>query len=274
MKVPGPIRQKNFRLTIEYDGTGYHGWQRQKEEPTIQAEIERVATRITGQPVSLTGSGRTDAGVHALGQVANFHCRTRLTPDELQRGLNSLLPGDIAIGRCEAVNDDFHARFDAIAKRYRYRILNQPVRSALERHRAWHLRASLDLAAMQAGSSRILGCHDFSAFEGAGSPRAHNVRRVSEAICRRGRSREICFEIEADGFLRYMVRNLVGTLVAVGRGQLTADDMAAILASRDRSRAAPTAPPQGLYLVGVQYGPNATSPAGQPDCMRPPAQTN
>ena len=117
MKVPGPIRQKNFRLTIEYDGTGYHGWQRQKEEPTIQAEIERVATRITGQPVSLTGSGRTDAGVHALGQVANFHCRTRLTPDELQRGLNSLLPGDIAIGRCEAVNDDFHARFDAIAKR-------------------------------------------------------------------------------------------------------------------------------------------------------------
>ncbi len=248
----------NFKLTIEYDGTRYSGWQRQANEPTIQAEIEKALSAMTRTAVTLHGAGRTDAGVHALGQVANVRCDTRLTPDQILKGLNSLLPPDIAVRECSRVQEDFHARFSAKRKTYRYRILNREVRSAVDRHFSWFIHTPLDLAAMQAAAGRLVGRRDFKAFESAGSPRAHTVRQVSAAEW--GHERESglsIFRIEADGFLRgmvrNMVRNIVGTLVAVGRGKLDPAGVEAILASRDRRQAGPTAPARGLFLVEVHY---------------------
>ena len=245
--------EKNFKLTIEYDGTAFHGWQTQKSEPTIQAAIENALATMTGQAVRLIGAGRTDAGVHALGQVANFRCDTRMDEAAMQRGLNSLLPPDIVIRRCRQAAPSFHARFDAKSKRYRYTILNQPVPAAIGRQYVWHLRPQLDTAAMRAGLESIIGRHDFSAFEGAGSPRQHSIRTVMAAEIAAPAPCRMEISIEAEGFLRYMVRNIVGTLVAVGSGKMAISDVGAILASGDRSRAAPTAPPQGLCLLEVTY---------------------
>lgn len=245
--------RKNFKLTIEYDGSRYHGWQRQPENPSIQAEIEKALAVMTRQPVILIGSGRTDAGVHALGQVANFHSDTRIPPEALQKGLNSLLPDDIVIGGCQVVDDDFHARYDVKSKIYRYTILNRATPSALERNYVWWVRAPLKREAMQQAMRSLMGEHDFSAFEGTGSPRSHSVRRVLEVGMKFPGSDKILLTIEANGFLRYMVRNIVGTLVEVGRGKITPEDVADILASRDRARAGATAPPQGLCLMQVNY---------------------
>lgn len=245
--------KKNFKMTIEYDGTRFHGWQIQKADPTIQAAIEDALATMTGQPVRLNGAGRTDAGVHALGQVANFHCDTRLDARDIQRGLNSLLPPDIVVRSCRIVAASFHARFDAKSKRYRYRISNQPEPNAIGRQYEWFVRHPLDASTMRAALNQFVGRHDFSAFEGTGSPRAHSVRTVSKAdlcVVSQGRLEVI---IAADGFLRYMVRNIVGTTVAVGSGKFAVSDVSDILASGDRSQAAPTAPPQGLCLVAVEY---------------------
>lgn len=243
----------NFKLTIEYDGTFYHGWQRQPKQRSIQGEIEKALATMTGRPVTLIGSGRTDAGVHALGQVANFKSETRLSADELQKGLNSLLPADIVIHSCEQVPLEFHARFDVLSKLYRYCILNRPLPSALERSYAWWLRAPLDLNAMCNAIPFILGAHDFKSFEGSGSPREHTVRRVMHASLRNDKPDRLIFDIEADGFLRYMVRNLVGTLVAVGSGKITPRQFGEILDAGDRNLAAATAPPHGLCLIRVAY---------------------
>jgi tRNA pseudouridine38-40 synthase len=245
--------KKNFKLTIEYDGTRFHGWQIQKADPTIQAAIEKALATITGQPVRLNGAGRTDAGVHAVGQVANFHSETRLGAGELHRGLNSLLPPDIVIRACHVVNAAFHARFDARGKLYRYRIFNQPVPNAIGRQYEWFIRHPLDASAMRAALNQFVGRHDFSAFEGAGSPRAHSIRTVTAADLSVGPQGRLEITIAADGFLRYMVRNLVGTAVAVGSGKSAVSDVSGILASGDRSQAAPTAPPHGLCLVEVTY---------------------
>lgn len=244
---------KNFKLTIEYDGTRFHGWQIQKNDPTIQAAIEKALATMTGEPVRLTGAGRTDAGVHAVGQVANFHCDTRLEARQMQNGLNSLLPPDIVIRRCEIVAPSFHARFDARSKIYGYRILNQPLPAAIGRHYAWFLRHPLDTSAMQAALNQFIGRHDFSAFEGAGSPRAHSVRTVTAAGLHLLTPQRLEIKLEAEGFLRYMVRNIVGTTVAVGMGKIAVPEVGDILASGDRSRAAPTAPALGLCLMAVKY---------------------
>lgn len=249
----------NFLLTIEYDGSAYHGWQRQKTDPTIQAEIESALKTMTGGKVTVTGSGRTDAGVHALGQTANFACNTHLTPDIFVKGLNSLLPDDIVIIGCQQVPPDFHARFSAISKTYHYRIVNRLTAAAIGRQYAWHIGQKLDLEGMQAATQIIRGKHDFKSFEGAGSPRAHTVRTIRQAEIRMQKTGRIRFSIEADGFLRYMVRNIVGALVAVGRGKITPDDVQTILAARDRARAPATAPPHGLFLVKVDYGENSTA---------------
>ncbi len=247
------MTRKNFKLTIEYDGTDYCGWQRQPNGCSIQQRIESAVGIMTGQRTALIGSGRTDAGVHALAQVANFHCETTITPEAFQRGLNSLLPPDIVIRACHEVDESFHARFDAKSKTYRYTIRNHPLPAALGRQYEWWIKAPLDMEKMKTAAACFIGEMDFKSFEGAGSPRSHTIRHVAEAKIAPDPKRRLLFEITAEGFLRHMVRNIMGTLVAIGRGALQPDDIPAILASCDRSRAAATAPAQGLCLVRVHY---------------------
>ncbi len=244
---------ENFRIIVEYDGTAYHGWQRQKADRTIQGEIEKALTTMTGKPVSLAGSGRTDAGVHAIGQTASFSSDAGLSPDIYLKGLNSLLPDDILIRVCESMDPAFHARYDARSKLYQYRILNRDMPSILERHYVWHIRRKLNVEAMQKAATYFVGEHDFKAFEGTGSPRTSTVRHVIRAEMRQTRDNQILFDIEADGFLRYMVRNIVGTLVDVGNGRIPEEDVKGILLSRDRSLAGATAPARGLFLIKVNY---------------------
>ena len=245
---------KNFKLTIEYDGTRYHGWQRQPNGATIQQEIETAAETITCRKISLTGSGRTDAGVHALGQVANFICDTRIEPEEMRSGLNSILPDNIVIRQCRLAPLQFHARFDAQSKIYCYHIANQPIRPAINRQYAWWIRTPMDLHAMRAAAALLLGEHDFKSFEGAGSPRSHTVRSIMSTEIAQRPDGQIRFTIQADGFLRYMVRNIVGSLAAVGLNKLDVPGFHDILNAKDRSLAAATAPPHGLFLIKVQYG--------------------
>jgi tRNA pseudouridine38-40 synthase len=249
----GTTMDKNFKLTIAYDGTRYHGWQRQPNGPTIQSEIETAVQTMTRQAIRLTGSGRTDAGVHAKGQVANFACNTRISPTELMKGLNSILPDDIVIRHCCLAPLEFHARYDVTSKIYRYHIANQPIRPVIRRHFAWWIRTPLNIDAMRVAADHLLGKHDFKSFEGAGSPRSHTTRTVLSADVARGRNGRIQFTIAADGFLRYMVRNIVGSLAAVGLNTIDASGFADILATRDRSKAAATAPPNGLFLMKVCY---------------------
>ncbi len=244
---------RNFKIIVEYDGSNYCGWQRQNNDPTIQETIEQALAKMIDQKISVIGSGRTDAGVHAYGQVANFKCNTRLSASDFLGGLNSLTPEDIVIVKCQRVADDFHARFSATSKIYMYQILNRTNPAAIMRQYAWHIRKALDLEAMRTAIPHLIGSHDFRAFEGAGSPRSHSIRNVLNASLKRENGGCVVFEIEADGFLRYMVRNIVGTLVEVGLGKISPDDFKQILDTKDRSRAAATAPAQGLFLKRVNY---------------------
>ncbi|MEJ2656410.1 MAG: tRNA pseudouridine(38-40) synthase TruA [Desulfobacterales bacterium] len=244
---------KNFKITIEYDGSAYHGWQRQALDRTIQGELESALAAMTGSSISVTGSGRTDAGVHALNQTANFRCATSLSPEVFLKGLNSLLPEDIVIKSCERVPDKFHARYDVKSKTYHYRILNRPLPSAISRQYAWHIREKLDLNAMRSALSCIVGRHDFKAFEGSGSPRSDSVRCIMNVDLVRTDDEYVVLKLEGDGFLKFMVRNIAGTLVDVGLGKITPDDFSQILASKDRNRAGITAPSCGLFLVEVKY---------------------
>jgi len=246
---------KNFKLVIEYDGTGFAGWQRQVDRPTVQSEIENALATMTRNRITLLGSGRTDAGVHALGQVASFACNTRLSEREIFQGLNSLLPASIVIRSCTRVAPEFHARYDVVRKTYQYRILNRELPAAIGRQYVWHLRRRLDRAAMQTAAAYLVGTHDFRSFEGAGSPRSSSVRTVFHAGWQKPERDRLTLAICADGFLRYMVRNIVGTLVEVGSGRITPEDFQSILAAGDRSRAGATAPAQGLFLVSVEYSP-------------------
>jgi tRNA pseudouridine38-40 synthase len=249
---------KNFKLVIEYDGSAFSGWQRQKDRPTIQAEIENALQTMLRAPVKLIGSGRTDAGVHALGQVAHFHCETPRTATEIFKALNSLLPDAIVIRSCTQVAPEFHARFDAVRKTYHYRILNRPLPAAIGRQYVWHLRRDLNRSAMQAAAARLVGRHDFRSFEGTGSPRSSTVRTVFRCEWQVEGPDRLTLHLCADGFLRYMVRNIVGTLVEVGSGRITPEAFESILAAKDRTRAAATAPARGLFLVSVQYPPHVS----------------
>jgi len=244
---------KNFKIIIEYDGSRYHGWQRQKNDRTVQQAIETAIFTMTGRHVSLAGSGRTDAGVHAEAQVANFKCETNLGPQDLLGGLNSLTEEDIVITSCEQVAASFHARYDVKSKVYVYRILNRPNPAAIFRQYAWHVRKILNLEPMRAAITHLIGSHDFKAFEGAGSPRSHTTRCVYHAGLTDEQDGYLAFEIEADGFLRFMVRNIVGTLVDVGLGKISPDEFKRILASKDRGQAGATAPAHGLFLKKVSY---------------------
>lgn len=244
---------KNFKLTIEYDGGLFHGWQRQKDDRTVQGEIEKALFTMTGDKITLTGSGRTDAGVHAIGQVANFLCETNHSPEVFQKGLNSLVPEGVVIKECCQADNKFHARFDAKSKTYHYRILNRSLPAVIGRQYLWYIRKNLDIDAMKVSIDHIRGLHDFKAFEGAGSPRSHTIRNVMKADLELKKNDNLVFEIKADGFLRFMVRNIVGTLVDVGLGKITPDEFKKILLSKDRANAGATAPPHGLFLISVDY---------------------
>lgn len=245
--------RRNFKLTLEYDGSSYHGWQRQLGVLSIQEVVESCLEVMLGSPVRVNASGRTDAGVHARGQVINFHTSSRLSPDEIQRGLNSLLPRDIVVLDAAEVDSSFHARFSAQSKTYEYRILNRSVPSALERNYSWYVRKPLDTEKMIACLDHIVGLHDFSAFMAAGSSVKSTERFLYRALLAKADSNRLVFSFEANGFLRHMVRTLVGTLVEVGKGKLTVEDFSAILASRNRQLAGMTAPAHGLCLVSVRY---------------------
>ncbi|MFZ0051263.1 MAG: tRNA pseudouridine(38-40) synthase TruA [Desulfobaccales bacterium] len=245
--------QRNIRLLLEYDGTRYHGWQRQKNAVSIQQVLEEALTRLTGEEVRLIGSGRTDAGVHALGQVANFHSRGALPLKAFVAGANSMLPWDIVVLEAREVPPEFHARKSALSKTYEYRILNRPRRSPLHHHVGWWISGKLDLEAMAAAAALLPGEHDFSAFRASGSGSLNPVRRIAAARWRTHPGGWLIFTITGNGFLRGMVRSLVGTLVAVGQGKAAPELLGDLLRNQGRHLAGPTAPPQGLFLVEVVY---------------------
>jgi tRNA pseudouridine38-40 synthase len=244
---------RNIRLLLEYDGTRYHGWQRQKNALTLQEEVETALARLTGEAVRLMGSGRTDAGVHALGQVANFHTLSGIPLKAFHEGLNSLLPYDLAVLEAQEAPPGFHARRSARAKTYEYRILNRPTRSPLHHHYGWWMAVPLDLDAMVRAAAVLPGEHDFSAFRASGSDNLNPVRRVLQAGWRSHPGGWLRFRITANGFLRGMVRSLTGTMVEVGRGKAAPEILEELLQSGERSLAGPTAPAQGLFLVEVMY---------------------
>jgi len=240
-------------MTIEYDGGAYCGWQRQVNGLSIQQVLEEAIGRITGAEARVIASGRTDAGVHALNQVAHFRTTSRLGDRNLLMGINSLLPADIVVRGLSEAPPGFHARFDARSKVYLYRICNRAVRPALERNGAWFVWEPLDVARMERALGVFRGTHDFTSFCSTHTDSEDHVRTVIAIAAVRDPSGMIGITIEADGFLRSMVRTIVGAVVDVGRGKRTPEEVAAVLEARDRRRAWLTAPPQGLYLKEVRY---------------------
>jgi tRNA pseudouridine38-40 synthase len=274
-----------FKITLAYDGTDYVGWQRQANGISIQGVIEDALRELDGRAVAVAGAGRTDSGVHALGQVAAFTIARALAPDAVLRALNAHLPDDIRVMSADEVPVSFHPRFDARTKTYRYRIWNGEVISPFERRYAWHVGGALDVDAMRAAARLIEGTHDFGAFQAAGSEVASTTRAVAASgifttedtedaegqtfwrarfelrVPRALRGGElIVYEVTGTGFLRHMVRAIVGTLAEIGRGRRPVDWMADVLASHDRAAAGPTSPAAGLFLVRVDYGPVAAKP--------------
>jgi tRNA pseudouridine38-40 synthase len=244
---------RNIKLIVEYDGTAYCGWQRQKNGLSIQQLLEEAICRITGEESRVIGSGRTDAGVHALGQVAHFHTTSRLGERNILMGINSLLPGDIAVREAREVDPSFHARFDVVSKVYIYKICNRPVRPALERNRAWFIWFPLDLEGIEGALELFHGVHDFTSFCSTHTDSTDHIRTIFDIGLKTDNSGMIQISLEADGFLRYMVRSIIGALVDIGRGRRSREDLAGILEAKDRRRAGLTAPPQGLFLKEVRY---------------------
>jgi tRNA pseudouridine38-40 synthase len=290
LQTSSRVRERNIKLVVSYDGTDFHGWQRQPSQPTIQGCLEESLARIIGQRVRLYGSGRTDAGVHALGQVANFTTSCRIPCGNLVEALNHALPPTVRVRRADEVPLSFHARYDVRFKTYRYRILQAKVCAPFLWRFVWHCPYLLDRKSMAEGARVFLGEHDFTSFAASGLPgndtsesacgpeggestalkaalsghsresgnpnetRASMVRTVySSRILWRARTEVLTYEVRGSGFLHHMIRNMVGTLVEVGRGKLAPQDVVRILAARARTLAGPTAPAQGLCLVGVAY---------------------
>jgi tRNA pseudouridine38-40 synthase len=244
-------------LTLEYDGTDFAGFQLQPDGRSVQGVLEAALAEVTREERRVYPAGRTDAGVHARGQVVHVDSDTRLRPADLQRALNAVLPRDLAVLALEAVAADFDARRDALAKTYSYRILNRPEPSPLRARFTLHLRAALDVAAMAGAAKTLLGTHDFSAFRGApgGVPEDEQPRRSLDRVELEARGDEVVLVAEGRSFLRHMVRNVAGTLIEVGQGRRPAGDVAAVLASRDRARAGATAAAHALCLESVRYPP-------------------
>jgi len=253
---PG-VQMATFRLTLAYDGSEFAGWQRHPGRRTIQEELEATLERITGQRPKCIASGRTDAGVHALGQVVSFTSETRLAPDVIARALNAELPEDLLVFEVTRALDGFHALRDAVRKRYRYVIEDGRPRDLFDRKYLWHIYQRLNVPAMQQAAATLVGTHDFTSFQTSGSSRLTTSRTVFDLAVERRAAEltdRITIEVEADGFLYNMVRNIVGTLVQVGKDKEPPDWPAQVLALRDRRKAGMTAPAQGLFLVGVEYG--------------------
>ena len=264
-----PPSARTLKLTIAYNGTRLVGWQRQAEGDSVQAALEDALARFEGAPVVVHGAGRTDAGVHALGQVASVRVTCAHDAETLLRALNAQLPDDIRVLRVQEMADAFHARFDARSKTYRYLIRNTPFVGPFERDFVWHVPQPLDVAAMQQAAHSLVGTHDFAAFQSAGSVTSGTLRTLfwSRVALEPGVSvltlagpdglpepgALLVYEVRGDGFLRHMVRTIVGTLVEVGRGWRAPDSIAQVLGGGLRDGAGATAPPHGLFLVGVDY---------------------
>ncbi len=246
---------RNIKLTIEFDGTAYHGWQSQINAVTVQDTVSAAVNALTGEDCSLFGSSRTDAGVHALGYVCNFHTNSAIPEDKFAFALNTMLPKDIVIKGSQEVPSDFHARFSAKAKTYRYLIYNAVFPTALLRNRAYHIYYPLDIGQMQAAAAQFVGTHDFYAFSAAGGSVKTTVRTITAAtVTRHNQDNNLVeFHITGDGFLYNMVRIIAGTLIEVGIGKLKPDDIPELILGRDRRKAGRTAPAHGLYLVEVFY---------------------
>jgi len=242
----------NIKLTIEYDGSHYHGWQLQPNGETIQAALERAISTFLGKTTRIVGSGRTDAGVHAMGQVANFFCDQEIDLFRLQRGINALTPQDICIRNAEVMPDAFDARRSAKRRLYQYRIWNSLWPSPFHRSTAWHIHEPLALPPMRQAMTCLEGEVDFASFQAAGCDAAHAVRHVYRNLLEEEGSL-LLYSIEATAFLRHMVRNIIGTLVEVGLLQRTPQSFAALLQARDRTQAGLTAPAHGLFLMEVKY---------------------
>ena len=253
---------RNIKLVIEYDGTNYHGWQFQPGLKTIQGELESKLSMITKAATKVSGAGRTDAGVHALGQAANFKTDTRMTQEEFKAALNHVLPKDIVITGVHEVEDDFHARYSAVSRTYRYTILNAATPSAFLRNYAYRVICPIDVDSMTHACETLLGSHNFSSFASTGDPVKTFVRTVNDArILDTGCSVQlphmehqlIHFQIEANAFLRCMVRAITGTLLEIGKGRMSPGQMQEILEARCRSAAGPSLPARGLCLIKVDY---------------------
>jgi len=239
-------------LGIEYDGTAYNGWQRQRTGDGVQAHVEKALSRVADEPIEVVCAGRTDTGVHATGQVVHFDTSSERPERGWLLGANTNMPDDIAVIWAQPVPDDFHARFSALTRSYRYVILNCLVRSALNRHRAWWVYQPLDAARMNTAAQAIVGKHDFSAFRAAGCQASTATREIKSISVVR-EADKIFIDVTANAFLQHMVRNITGTLVAIGTGDESIESMTEILASRDRKQGGIAAPPHGLTLVHVEY---------------------
>lgn len=244
---------RTIKLVVQYDGSDYVGWQRQGRGISVQGLIEEALEQIDGAPVTLHGAGRTDAGVHAVGQVATARIASPIEDWQLHRALNAHLPRTIRVTELTTVPDDFHARFSATGKTYEYRIWNGRIMPPFIRQYAWHVIEPLNLALMQEASRAIPGERDFAAFRSARSLNHTTVREITSAHWRTEGEQTLVFEIAGKGFLRYMVRSLVGTIVEIGRGQRPVDDIGRLLAAPDRAQAGRTAPARGLFLMKVDY---------------------
>ncbi|MDH3978123.1 MAG: tRNA pseudouridine(38-40) synthase TruA [Gammaproteobacteria bacterium] len=243
---------RRLALGLEYDGTRYHGWQYQPHASSIQESLNDAISAVANESVSCIGSGRTDTGVHASGQVVHFDSAAVRSPREWLMGINTQLPDDINLNWIKEVGQSFHARYSAERRAYRYVILNRPVRSALFRDRVWWLYNALDIEAMRAAAAPLIGTHDFTSFRAAGCQSKTPVRNLMRLDIERDGD-FIYIHCEANAFLHHMVRNLVGSLVAVGRGDKPAEWMQSVLEERDRKLAGITAPAAGLTLTGIQY---------------------
>ena len=245
-----------LKLTAACDGARYSGWQYQPDKPTVQGTIEAAWHEITQETLRVTAAGRTDAGVHALGQVVGLSTETPLSTETLLRALNAVLPNDVAVISVEEAHEGFHATYEAIGKRYRYQIHNSRLPSVFDRNYAWHFPHQLDSAAMHRAGQALVGRHDFSSFETAGSERSDSIRTITELTVERGAAElveRVTIEVAGDGFLYNMVRTIVGTLVEVGCGARDEAWPGEVLAACDRRRAGQTAPSHGLFLVQVEY---------------------
>jgi tRNA pseudouridine38-40 synthase len=248
-----------LKLTIAYDGAQFHGWQIQPGVPTIQGALNEVASQVTQEKIVVHGASRTDAGVHALGQVAHFRTRSLIAAHEFQRAFNALLPPSIRIMAAEEVGPDFHSRWQAQAKTYRYRIYRGEVLPPFEHQRVLHYFGPLDETAMAAAARQFEGEHDFQTFAASSGSEEDDRDRTtvrviySSEIAREADRDEIAYVVRGQSFLRYMVRKIVGTLLEIGKGRLQAEEIRGLFDARDRSRSGPTAPPEGLYLVSLEY---------------------